>query len=129
LKPPIARNAAVWQKRNDPAAQRMIRLSAFHEPTHARIQSGTPGSVTVQPPATAVPLSITWRTSSNKGGVGEESASTKRSQSPDAAAAPALRAREIWLSGSNTTCAPAARATSAVRSVELLSQTMSSVDQ
>jgi len=37
-----------------------------------------------------------------------------------------LRAREIWLCGSNTTRAPAARAISAVRSVELLSQTTSS---
>jgi hypothetical protein len=50
------------------------------------------------------------------------------SQSPVAAAAPVLRAREIWLIGSNTTRAPAAAAIAAVRSVELLSQTISSAD-
>src|SRR5947208_8844477 len=51
------------------------------------------------------------------------------SQSPVAAEAPLFRAREIWLSGSKTTMAPAARAFSAVRSVELLSQTMISLSQ
>src|SRR5256885_12935552 len=51
------------------------------------------------------------------------------SQSPVAADAPRFRAREIWLSGSKTTMAPAARAFSAVRSVELLSQTMISLSQ
>src|SRR5438552_14493435 len=51
------------------------------------------------------------------------------SQSPVAADAPRFRAREIWLSGSKTTLAPAARAFSAVRSVELLSQTMISFSQ
>jgi hypothetical protein len=58
--------------------------------------------------------------------VGSESASRKKIQSPSAAAAPALRARLIWFTGSNTTRAPASRAISAVRSVELLSHTMSS---
>ena len=53
----------------------------------------------------------------------------KMSQSPDAAAAPEFRARAIWLIGSKTTLAAAARAISAVLSVELLSQTMSSVSQ
>src|SRR6478672_8435952 len=51
------------------------------------------------------------------------------SQSPEAAAAPVLRARPIWLMGSKATSAPASRANSAVRSVELLSQTISSVSQ
>jgi len=51
------------------------------------------------------------------------------SQSPVAARAPELRARAIWLTGSKTTLAPAARAMSAVRSVELLSQTMISLCQ
>jgi len=37
-----------------------------------------------------------------------------------------LRARLIWFTGSKTTRAPAARAISAVRSVELLSQTINS---
>ena len=46
-----------------------------------------------------------------------------------AAAAPVFRARPIWLIGSKTTAAPPARATSAVRSVELLSQTMISLSQ
>ena len=49
------------------------------------------------------------------------------SQSPAAAAAPQFRARAIWLTGSKTTRAPAARDNSAVRSVELLSQTMISL--
>ena len=40
--------------------------------------------------------------------------------------APQLRARPIWFTGSKTTVAPAVRAMSAVRSAELLSQTMSS---
>lgn len=61
-----------------------------------------------------------------RGAEGVESASRKRSHEPEAAAAPVLRARLIWLTGSKTTVAPAARATSAVRSVELLSQTMTS---
>src|SRR5437762_4952455 len=51
------------------------------------------------------------------------------SQSPVAAEAPLFRAREIWFSGSKTTVAPAARAFSAVRSVELLSHTMISLSQ
>ena len=51
----------------------------------------------------------------------------KRSQSPEAAAAaPALREREIRLTGSKTTWAPASRAMRAVASVELLSQTTTS---
>ena len=45
------------------------------------------------------------------------------SQSPVAPRAPVFRARLIWFTGSKTTVAPAARAMSAVRSVELLSQT------
>ena len=53
-------------------------------------------------------------------GVDEQAA-----ESPPARAAPVFRARAIWLTGSKTTIAPAARAISAVRSVELLSQTMS----
>ena len=60
------------------------------------------------------------------GADGVESASRKRSHEPEAAEAPVLRARLIWLTGSKTTEAPEARATSAVRSVELLSQTMTS---
>src|SRR6266581_6634231 len=60
---------------------------------------------------------------------GLESASTKKIQSPPARAAPVLRARPIWLTGSNTTCAPAPFAISAVRSVELLSHTISSDSQ
>ena len=61
-----------------------------------------------------------------RGADGVESASRKRSHEPEEAAAPVLRARLIWLTGSKTTEAPAARATSAVQSVELLSQTMTS---
>ena len=53
----------------------------------------------------------------------------KISQSPLAAAVPLLRARPIWLIGSKTTCAPAACASSAVRSVELLSHTINSLAQ
>src|SRR5262245_16866688 len=72
---------------------------------------------------------MTTPRSSNKSRLGYESASTNTSQSPVAAEAPLLRAREIWFTGSNTTVASAARAFSAVRSVELLSQTMSSLSQ
>src|SRR5439155_1572933 len=61
--------------------------------------------------------------------LGLESASTKKIQSPRARAAPVFRARPIWLTGSNTTCAPAPLAISAVRSVELLSHTISSDSQ
>src|SRR5688572_30981790 len=51
------------------------------------------------------------------------------SQSPEAHHAPVLRARPIWLIGSKTTIAPAAAAISAVRSLELLSHTISSISQ
>src|SRR5438445_11008697 len=61
--------------------------------------------------------------------LGSESASTKKIQSPRARAAPALRARPIWFTGSNTTSAPARSAISAVRSFELLSHTISSDSQ
>src|SRR2546427_9268087 len=67
---------------------------------------------------------MTSARSANNSRLGYESASTNTSQSPVAAEAPLLRAREIWFTGSNTTVASAARAFSAVRSVELLSQTM-----
>ena len=60
---------------------------------------------------------------------GVESASMKMSHSPLAARAPASRARPIWLTGSKTTRAPAARPSSAVRSVELLSHTKHSQSQ
>src|SRR5438034_26505 len=72
---------------------------------------------------------MTRARSANNSRLGYESASTNTSQSPVAAEAPLLRAREIWFIGSNTTVASAARAFSAVRSVELLSQTMSSLSQ
>src|SRR6266568_1516841 len=72
---------------------------------------------------------MTIARSANNSRLGYESASTNTSQSPVAAEAPLLRAREIWFKGSNTTVAPAARAFSAVRSVELLSQTMTSLSQ
>src|SRR5436190_18310565 len=72
---------------------------------------------------------MTSARSANNSRLGYESASTNTSQSPVAAEAPLLRAREIWFIGSNTTVASAARAFSAVRSVELLSQTMISLSQ
>lgn len=50
----------------------------------------------------------------------------KSSHCPAAATAPVFLARPIWLIGSKNICAPSARASSAVRSVELLSQTTSS---
>src|SRR5438552_17576908 len=75
------------------------------------------------------PARIESAASRNSSGLGVQSASTKKSQSPRARAAPVLRARPIWLMGSNTTCAPAPLAISAVRSVELLSHTISSDSQ
>src|SRR5262245_57897888 len=73
------------------------------------------------------PDSICCATSSNNSAGGCESASMKISQSPEAAAAPQFRARAIWFCDSNTTVAPAARAISPVRSVELLSHTINSL--
>src|SRR6266567_1612820 len=70
---------------------------------------------------------MTSARSANNSRLGNESASTNTSQSPVAAEAPLLRAREIWFIGSSTTVASAARAFSAVRSLELLSQTMISL--
>ena len=49
-----------------------------------------------------------FRDTLNNSALGCESASTKMNQSPLAAAAPEFRARAIWLTGSNTTSAPAA---------------------
>jgi hypothetical protein len=111
---------------NDPAIQRMTRLMAFQiAPGHATAAPGW-SKHTVLPPATYRPLSMVLSTSAHSCRPGCESASTNSSQSPVARAAPVFRAREIWFTGSNTTAAPASRATSAVLSVELLSQTMSS---
>src|SRR5881392_3170163 len=72
---------------------------------------------------------MTSARSANNSRLGYESASTNTSQPPVASEAPLLRAREIWFIGSNTTVASAARAFSAVRSVELLSQTIISLSQ
>src|SRR5881397_774274 len=72
---------------------------------------------------------MTSARSANNSRLGYESASTNTSQSPVAPEAPLLRAREIWFIGSNTTVASAARAFSAVRSAELLLQTMISLSQ
>ncbi len=80
-------------------------------------------------PRDICPTRICSATSANNSALGCESASTKTSQSPVATAAPEFRARAIWLTGSNTTVAPAARAISAVRSVELLSHTINSTSQ
>src|SRR5262249_58223728 len=93
----------------------------FHTKTNERTAGRRLASFTVQPPAMHRPSAIVAATSSNSAWLGCESASTNTSQSPLARAAPALRARAIWLTGSNTTAAPSARAISAVRSVELLS--------
>ena len=84
---------------------------------------------TVLPPARQRPEAMASAASANSAAVGWESASTNTSQSPVAAAAAALRARPIWLTGSNTTRAPAAAAIAGVASLELLSQTISSVVQ
>src|SRR5215831_11966619 len=114
---------------NEPAAQPRIRLIAFHSDTKKRTAKRRMSSLTVHPPAMHRPSAIVAATSSNSAELGCESASTNTSQSPLARAAPVLRARAIWLTGSNTTVAPSARAISAVRSVELLSQTIVSVAQ
>lgn len=81
------------------------------------------------PPARQRPERMCLATSANSSGEGWESASMNSNQSPWAAAAPELRARPIWLTGSKTTVAPAARAMAGVWSVELLSQTISSESQ
>src|SRR5882762_6207154 len=79
----------------------------------------------VDPPARQ-PARMASAASRKRAALGWESASTKKIQSPSARAAPVLRARPIWLTGSNTTSAPPASAICAVRSVELLSHTISS---
>ena len=66
------------------------------------------------------------RAAASSPGLTTVSASAKIRKRPAEARAPALRAREIWLTGSKTTRAPSAAATSAVRSEELLSTTISS---
>ncbi len=114
---------------NDPAAQRVTRLTAFHTPT-PKAASAPPESITtVLPPARYRPVVMASATSAKRPGEGRESASTKTSHDPTAAAAAALRAREIWFTGSKTTRAPWARAMAAVPSLELLSQTISSLVQ
>src|SRR5215470_6152537 len=127
--PPICLNAEDSQNMNEPAAQPRIRLIAFHTETKKLAALRRVSSRNVQPPAMHRPSAIVAATSSNSAWLGCESASTNTSQSPLARAAPALRARAIWLTGSNTTIAPSARAMSAVPSVELLSQTIVSVGQ
>src|SRR5437016_1132519 len=125
LNPPVSRNAAASQKMNDPAAHLLIRLTAFQIPVTSATLGCASWYATVLPPARhpARMASAASRKSSTRG---YESASTKKIQSPPAQAAPVLRARPIWLTGSNTTCAPRPVAISAVRSVELLSHTISS---
>src|SRR3954462_251295 len=111
---------------NDPAAQRNNRLMAFQPETASFAALVVSPNVTVAPPATHLPFAMTSFMCTNSSREGKESASTNTSQSPRAARAPVLRAREIWFTGSNTTSAPASRAIAAVRSMELLSHTMSS---
>ena len=117
------------QKMNDPAAQRRRRLRRFHPPTAIRATRYFSVMAMVLPPARTRPAWITSATFPNSPWLGCESASTKINHSPVATAAPAFRARLIWLMGSKTTFAPPLRASSAVRSVELLSQTMVSTVQ
>src|SRR5206468_120823 len=124
---PSSRNTFASQKTNEPDAQRLVRLSAFQIGMKTRVQPAARSILTVAPPPRARPPSMTPARSANNSWLGYESASMNTSQSPEAAEAPLFRAREIWLTGSNTTDAPAARAFSAVRSVELLSQTMTSL--
>src|SRR5712691_7709667 len=126
LKPPTSRNAAASQNMNDPAATLLILLTAFQIPIASAMPGGGSWYATVLPPARQRPARMASAASRKSSTVGVESASTKKIQSPPAQAAPALRARPIWLTGSNTTCAPAPFAISAVRSVELLSHTISS---
>lgn len=95
----------------------------FQSPTANRSERIFSSSVTRQPPPAQLPFSMRLAVAEKSGAAGKESASTKMSQSPVAAEAPRLRAREIWLIGSKITMAPASRAISEVRSVELLSQT------
>ena len=114
---------------NEPAIQFRQRLSAFQQATTDRTRPIVGSNRTVQPPPRYCLLCMESAVSANNSGDTTESASVKTSQSPEAAAAPLFRAREIWLIGSNTTLAPCWQATSAVRSVELLSHTISSLSQ
>src|SRR5215471_18106489 len=127
--PPICLNAEASQNMNEPAAKPQVLLTAFQSETKKCTARRPVSTRTVQPPAMHRPPAIAAAVSANSSRLGCESASTNTSQSPLARAAPALRARAIWLTGSNTTVAPSARANSAVRSVELLSHTIVSVAQ
>ena len=114
---------------NDPANQLNVRLIQFQTNIPRPANEVSPSSWTVAPPPKHFPETICSATSANNSLLGFESASTKISQSPVAAAAPVFLARAIWLMGSNTTLAPPALASSSVRSVELLLQTINSVSQ
>src|SRR5687768_18544050 len=92
---------------NEPAAQRAHRLRKFQAAIQILTERKVFGYATVAPPP-SVPLRISVHRSENNSRLGYESASTKTSHSPLAAAAPRLRARAIWFTGSNTTMAPAA---------------------
>lgn len=98
----------------------------FQNPTIRLAKNEAVSKRRTTPPARQCPLSMASAVSAKSSRLAVESASINSSQSPVATDAPQFRAREIWLIGSKTTLAPAATAISAVRSVELLSQTINS---
>lgn len=111
----------------EPAASRKVLEIRFHSQAAARPGSGGALSrPTRAPPPQQAPPAIAALSCSRVETESLESASMNNSHSPAAAAAPALRARPIWFTGSNTTLAPAAAAIRAVESEELLSQTITS---
>src|ERR1700733_6813097 len=98
----------------EPANNLKFRLDKFHIQTTNLPEKICVSILTVAPPARHLPFVICAATSENNAAEGCEPAATKTSQSPVAAAAPQLRARAIWFTGSKTTVAPASRAICAV---------------
>ncbi len=91
----IFRNAAASQKIKEPASSPRIRLAQFQIQVMLRAVRSRVSMRMVAPPARQWPETICSATSANSPALGCESASTKISQSPDAASAPQLRARAI----------------------------------
>src|SRR5262249_50892093 len=127
LNPLSSRNAWASQKTNEPAIQHCVRLRKFQKFASPFAQPVTFSRRTVAPPA-KVPRNSIWPARSPKSqSLGKESTSMKTTQFPGGTEGSRFRGLEIWLIGSQTTFAPSVSAMLAVRSVELLSQTISSL--
>ena len=100
LNPPTRWNASASTKMNEPAISFVQRLIPFQIPDATLPLNDFSSILSVEPPASVRPETICSATLANKPSHGRESASTNTNQSPVATAAPTLRARAIWLTGS-----------------------------